>query len=230
MLAVSTATVLAIVAALGWSLTRGSESGGPDGLPRLRGGESYGIDVSSHQGTIDWPRVKADGIGFAYLKASEGGDFTDARFTTNWSGAASAGIARGAYHFFTLCRPGREQAEQFLRVAPPDANALPPAVDLELIGNCATRPSAGTVAAELTAFVTRVEAAWRRPLLLYIGPEWAARYPLTSLDRPRWVKAATRPPKPWTIWQPRALANVDGIAEPVDLDIGRVGELRSHTS
>jgi lysozyme len=52
--------------------------------PDLREGESYGVDVSSHQGTIDWDRVAADDIEFAYVKATEGGDLVDARFDRNW--------------------------------------------------------------------------------------------------------------------------------------------------
>ncbi|HEX2068810.1 MAG TPA: GH25 family lysozyme, partial [Actinomycetota bacterium] len=44
----------------------------PEYRPTLKAGERYGIDVSHHQGRIDWPRVAADDISFAYIKASEG--------------------------------------------------------------------------------------------------------------------------------------------------------------
>jgi lysozyme len=223
--AAGSAAVLAVVVVLAWLLARDSDRDEAGARPRLLAGESYGVDVSSHQGAVDWQRVKADGIAFAYLKASEGGDFVDERFAENWTAARDAGVARGAYHFFTLCRPGSDQAAQFLRVAAPEAAALAPAVDLELIGNCAARPSPAAVAVELQAFLSRVEAAWRRPVLLYVGPEWEDRYPVAPSARPRWVKATDRPAGRWAVWQLRALANVDGIAEPVDLDVGRVGEL-----
>lgn len=75
------------------------------------------VDVSNHQGDIDWRAVARDDIRFAYLKATEGGDFIDKRFEKNWTGAGSADIDRGAYHFFTLCRPGVDQARNFLRAA-----------------------------------------------------------------------------------------------------------------
>lgn len=220
------AVVLAVlVAAMTWWLLRPSD-GAPDERPPLHRGETYGIDVSSHQGTIDWERVVRDDIAFAYIKASEGGDFVDARFRENWAGAKAAGVARGAYHFFTLCRRGGEQAEQFLRVAPAEAGALSPAVDLELIGNCAARPEPASVAAELRVFLTRVEAAWGRSVLLYVGDEWERRYPvLRTSDRPRWVKASGRPAPPWVVWQRRALADVDGVTGPVDLDVARLAEL-----
>jgi lysozyme len=74
--------------------------------PALLPGERYGIDVSHHQGVIDWERVANDGISFAYMKATEGNEFVDERFADNWRGAANAGLDRGAYHYFPLCSPG----------------------------------------------------------------------------------------------------------------------------
>ena len=52
----------------------------PNWRPPLEEGERYGIDVSAHQDGIDWRRVADDDITFAYIKATEGGDFTDDRF------------------------------------------------------------------------------------------------------------------------------------------------------
>jgi hypothetical protein len=48
----------------------------PNWRPPLREGERYGIDVSAHQGTIDWERVARDGIMFAYVKP-EGCTYSD---------------------------------------------------------------------------------------------------------------------------------------------------------
>src|ERR1043166_1347174 len=101
-----------------------------------------GVDVSHHQGTIDWSAVKTAGITFAYIKATEGTRYQDPAFVQNWSGAAGSGIVGGAYHFFTRDAPGEKQAENFLRVAPVDSNTLPPAIDLEFSGyNRHRRPS-----------------------------------------------------------------------------------------
>ena len=123
----------------------------PNWRPPLGAGERYGIDVSAHQGTIDWGRVSRDRISFAYIKASEGRDFTDRFFARNWSEAGQAGLDRGAYHFFTLCSPGRDQARHFLSVAPPHSGpgVLAPAVDLELVGNCSRRPARADLQAEV---------------------------------------------------------------------------------
>ena len=106
----------------------------PRHRPALRGTESYGIDVSNHQGQIDWSRVAADDVGYAYVKATEGKTFVDAYYARNVAAAEKAGVHVGAYHFFSLCSSGRDQADAFLRTAPPRPTALPPAVDLEILG------------------------------------------------------------------------------------------------
>jgi lysozyme len=211
--AVLTALVLGAAAAWVWWV--------PSYRPPLREGETYGIDVSVHQGTVDWPRVARDGIAFAYVKATEGGDHTDARFAANWTAARDSGIDRGAYHFFTLCRPGVEQARHFLDVVPGDAE-LAPAVDLELAGNCSSRPGTEDVRRELRAFLATVEAAWHRPVVLYAGEDWRRRYPVEEA-RPLWLRRVLRRPEgEWSLWQVQGRARVDGVRGGVDLDVRRV--------
>ena len=195
----------------------------PGWRPPLRDGERYGIDVSAHQGPIDWERVAGDGIDFAYVKATEGGDFVDGRFAENWDGTGTAGLDRGAYHFFTLCTPGDVQARHFLAVAPPAPDALPPAVDLELAGNCASRPPQRAVEAELTRFLLLVENAWGAETVLYVGNDFEERYPgREEMDRPLWLRRfLLRPSEDWWIWQLHGSARVDGVDGGVDLDVMR---------
>ena len=90
-----------------------------------------GIDVSHHQRVVDWGAVASDGIDFAYLKATEGGDHVDTHFAHNWSGAKGAGIARGAYHFFRPRTPARAQIDNFTAVVALEPGDLPPVIDVE---------------------------------------------------------------------------------------------------
>ncbi|TIM61446.1 MAG: lysozyme, partial [Mesorhizobium sp.] len=83
-----------------------------------------GIDVSHHQRQIDWRRVAADDVAFAIIKATEGGDHVDGAFAANLREARAAGLAVGAYHFFTFCRPGADQANNFISVVPRDQTLL----------------------------------------------------------------------------------------------------------
>lgn len=197
----------------------------PDHRPGLRAGERYGVDVSNHQGAIDWARVADDDIDFAYIKATEGGDFVDARFARNWQGAGRAGLRRGAYHFFTLCRPGEEQAANFVRTLPDDPDSLPPAVDVELGGNCSARPPRQRIERELRRFIDDVESASGRRVVVYVVDDFEGRYHLRDdLDRPVWHRRiGLRRPEvaDWWIWQFSFQSHVAGIDGGVDLNVMR---------
>lgn len=94
-----------------------------------------GIDVSDSQPTVDWQDAKAKGVAFAYIKATEGADYRSPLFGSQHTGASSAGLIRGAYHF---ARPdqssGAAQANHLLANGGnwiPDGMTLPPALDVE---------------------------------------------------------------------------------------------------
>ena len=55
------------------------------------GYEVKGVDVSHHQGGIDWRALRASGVRFAYIKATEGAHFRDPRFAENWRRSGEAG-------------------------------------------------------------------------------------------------------------------------------------------
>lgn len=180
-----------------------------------------GVDVSHHQGRIDWPAVAADGVDFAYLKATEGGDHRDREFTRNWEAARAAGLAVGAYHFFTFCRAGAEQADNVLATVPVAVDALPLAVDLEFGGNCDRVPTVETLGRELRAFLGPVEAAYGKPVVLYVTPEFLDAYRTALPTRGLWRRSLLRVPDdaaPWRLWQYHNRARIDGIVGPVDLD------------
>jgi lysozyme len=202
----------------------------PSWRPPLRAGEVHGLDVSNHQGAIDWDAVAADGIDFAWIKASEGGDFVDVWFDENWQGAGDAGVLRGAYHFFTLCRPGAEQAANFLAVVPRDGTMLAPSIDLEMAGNCADRPSQQWLEAELGQFIDHIEEATGQPVLLYVGADMEQAYDIKAVfDRPLWERHLfRRPGDPWEVWQASNLADVNGVDGGVDLNLAPQDYLVEH--
>jgi lysozyme len=182
----------------------------------------WGVDVSHHQGAIDWRRVARDRqrVSFAYVKATEGGDFTDARFAENWAAARAAGLRVGAYHFFTFCRPAREQAAHFLSIVPRDADALPPAVDVEYGGNCKAPVARDAVVASLREWIALVRAATGRTPVVYATRDaYDDLLRDARLDAPLWLRSLVREPDvPAALWQFAHRARVDGITGPVDLD------------
>ena len=174
--------------------------------------------------------MAGDGITFAYLKATEGSTFTDPAFADNVAGARAAGLRVGGYHYFTLCSPPAPQADHFVatwRSVGLGPRALPPVVDLELIGNCDPPPAAPAMLAAARDFVSRVEEATRRRVVVYVHPDFETTYPglVDALDRRRWVRrtGSRPPPGDWWMWQRSDHARVAGIGTPVDLDVLRPG-------
>ncbi len=93
-----------------------------------------GVDVSHHQGEIDWKRLAEKDIRFAFIKATEGSKYTDDRFENNWKESRDAGLRVGAYHFFSLDSSGKKQAKNFCNAVEGFDGMLPPVVDVEPYG------------------------------------------------------------------------------------------------
>jgi len=101
------------------------------GVNRARNLPIQGIDISRYQGTVDFDRARAAGTHFVFIKATEGADYVDPNFASNWAKARAAGMARGAYHFMFWCSTAAEQAKWFEANVPNDTDALPPVLDVE---------------------------------------------------------------------------------------------------
>jgi lysozyme len=182
-----------------------------------------GIDVSHHQGGIDWAMVKASGQAFAFIKATEGIDFRDTRFGENWAQARAQGLLTGAYHFFTFCSPGLAQAENFLAVAPREARTLPLAVDVEFTGNCQGWTNIDEIRQELLIFEEHVRAHVGYAPLLYTTED--VRLELVPADlhaHGYWVRSLWGQPSDeirWHFWQYSDTGNVPGVSGEVDLNV-----------
>ena len=92
-----------------------------------------GIDVSYWDSGIDWPKVRATGQRYVFIKASEGDSYADPTFDDNWRGEKSAGLLRGAYHFVRSNVDPKKQATKFIDYVKSmnDDGELPPVLDLE---------------------------------------------------------------------------------------------------
>lgn len=183
----------------------------------------HGVDVSHHQGVVTWGRLKRQGVAFAYVKASEGSEDRDPLYHAAAVQAREAGLKVGAYHFFSLCRPGADQASNFLAAMDASSTDLPPAVDVEYRGNCRSRRPREAMVRELGAFLDAVERGSGHRPILYLTPD--AFHDLvagTSLEQaPLWMQAAGGPPAKGAhvlIRQYAAQGRLDGVDGPVDLD------------
>ena len=99
---------------------------------------TLGIDVSHHQGTVDWAQAHKNGARFGYIKATQSWPtsvFKDPQFNTNYAASGSAGVIRGAYHFAMPAHSsGATQAKEFLANGggwTADGKTMPPLLDIE---------------------------------------------------------------------------------------------------
>jgi len=144
----------------------------------------YGIDVSHHNGQVDWKTVAKGGAKFVYIKASQGGQYRDKMFSQNWDGAAKQNIRRGAYHFLTANVGGREQANAYLAmlesVGGLGEDDLTPVLDLEWDlekrnGSKVDRWAALTpqqISKIVLDWVSAVEASTGRKPMIYTAASW----------------------------------------------------------
>ena len=180
-----------------------------------------GIDVSHHQGEIDWRSVKASGIQFAYLKATEGADFTDRKFADNWKNSGEAGVVRGAYHFFTFGTPGQVQAANFIARVPAEPQALPPAIDLEFSGfNKERRAAPDEFQRELSAFWDAIFEHYRKTPVVYTTNDFQKQYLVAMPIERLWIREVLSTPRQsWTFWQFSPRGRVRGVQTFVDLNV-----------
>lgn len=204
------------------------------GGEREGGGVSIsGIDVSSYQGTVNWPAVAGAGYQFAAVKATEGVGYVNPFFAVQWAGAKQAGMVRIAYHFAQPSQSAAaDEAAFFLstvgRLEPGDGLAL----DLESGG--------GNLLSWALTFLRAVEAAvgfkpffysglWFMQPAGLVGSPDLAQYGL-------WLAAyqanAPAPPAPWqfwAIWQ-TGQGSVPGVGGVCDLDVfnGTADQLRAY--
>ncbi|RUT46447.1 glycoside hydrolase [Paenibacillus anaericanus] len=201
-------------------------------------GNTQGIDVSHWQGPIDWHKVAATGISFAFIKATQ--NSIDKRFLENVKGAKAAGLLVGAYHYIDDSVTNVDQAKAAAQVFYTAIQAaggikvldLPPVMDYE-----SNKSNLNKVVITLVA-KTFLEEIYRltgvKPMVytypsfisnfsgLNHYPLWIARYSATQIpvDASGWSR--------WTFWQysdgsaggllPNGTRKVDGINGPVDLN------------
>jgi lysozyme len=188
-----------------------------------------GIDVSQWQGDVDWEEVRAAGVEFAYIKATEGGDHLDTKFHANWEGARRAGVPRGAYHFVYWCRPAHEQALWFMLNVPSDADALPPVLDVEWNAHsptCPDRVSPERAREIIEVLLAAMETHTGKRPILYTDRVFHAQVLEGRFERYSfWLRSVAAEPRdiygdrPWLFWQFTTTGRVRGIDGNVDRNV-----------
>lgn len=183
-----------------------------------------GIDVSHHQGKIDWKEVAKDKqIKFVYIKATQGTSIKDKNYEQNIKGARRQGFRCGSYHYLSCLTSVRSQFRNFQKAMRGHKQDLIPMIDIEHEG--VKRWSKKQVQDSVALFAKLIERKYGKKPLIYshvnfynshLTPRYnkyflfLSRY---SSERPS-IKGVGR----HNIWQFTDRGRVRGIHGNVDLD------------
>lgn len=168
---------------------------------------AQGVDVSHHNGTVDWGKVAADGISFVFLKASEGKTFVDKTFLNNAKAARAVGLLVGAYHFLNATSTGvaEVEARHFANTIKGVPLDLPPVLDYETNPGKLGKSQISEVA---RVFLRELERLTGRKPIIYTGNSFAGNFDSSLAAYPLWIaRYNTQSPsdvsgwKRWEFWQ-----------------------------
>ena len=184
-----------------------------------------GIDISHHQGVIDWNRVSRDTcVKFVYIKATEGGDHIDSFYLKNIARARTAGIPVGTYHYLTSGSSIRQQFRLYYSIVNRHHQDLVPMIDVEEEGVKGWSREVLTV--KLDSMIQLLATHYHGTPIIYCYTRFFNEhlYPHFA-SVPLFVShySSSEPPlfgntKP-LLWQHSDAGLIDGISTPVDLDV-----------
>lgn len=182
----------------------------------------HGIDVSHHQGEIDWVTVRKTepNLVFVYVKCTEGKTWVDPRFQVNAEKAHRQGLLVGAYHYFRMTSSAHSQFRNFKKEMGKVAMDLIPMVDVERSDG---RPR-DELQDSLRVFLNLLEKEYGSKPMIYgtnrsynefCAPEFN-NYPM-YIGRYGINKPIVKGQSHYTIWQYSESGDIKGIPKSVDL-------------
>ena len=186
----------------------------------------HGIDVSHHQGKINWEmasKMKVENISlqFVFIKATEGVTFVDKRFKENWKESKKYQFKRGAYHYFNPNQKGELQASHFINQVELLKGDLPPVIDVEELGDVSPQ----RLMEGLLQCAKKLEHHFGvKPIIYTFHNFYKTNFDTTFNKYPLWIAHYYQKEpsnKVWKIWQHNDRGRVSGINYPVDFNTFR---------
>lgn len=183
----------------------------------------WGLDISHHNGKIDWSKVMITKPHFMFIKATEGVTIFDHQFDTNWVYLKKHKVVRGAYHFFSYKTSGKLQAQHYIKNVPLTKGDLPPVLDVEYSKKM---PSTKKVTKEILIWIDLVEKQYKTKPIVYCPLRFYNKYlkGKLSADYPLWICDYRMPPDSavhWNFWQHTDAFNIPGINFTFDRNVFR---------
>jgi len=180
----------------------------------------WGIDLSHHQGHVNWDKLcKNNKPYFAFLKVTEGSSHKDTRFNSYIDKARVYDIRVGAYHFFSYRSSGKSQARHFLKHAKLQKGDLPYVLDAEYNRHMPNQPK---VSREIMAFLETVEAETNIRPIIYCEADYYNKYIKNETEKeyPLWLCDFRRRPKSnHSFWQKSDQFKLAGVNGTVDFNV-----------
>lgn len=181
-----------------------------------------GIDVSHHNGKIDWATVAKDKkIEFVYIKATTGTTGIDSCYARNIAGARKVGLKVGSYHYLTSKSSVRTQFQNFKSVAKKEQQDLIPMIDVEEVKDWSRKQ----VQDSLTLLVSLMKEYYGKAPMIYGTQRSYNTYCAPVFNSHHLMIGRYGGSKPeikgrghYSIWQYSETGKIKGIPKPVDLD------------
>lgn len=192
------------------------------------GFKGIGIDVSHHQGEVDWDKLFFKNhfdtiIDFVYCKATEGNTHEDREWLANRKWLNENGIPNGAYHFFITTDPPIPQVVHFLSRWKQRDIDLPPVLDVETEGF-----SDEDLRAKMKIWLNEVEKqTGMRPIIYTSLNFYETKFQNHFLDYKFWLAAYSRKPECLhderiIHWQFTETGKIPGTKEEVDVNVTKI--------
>ena len=186
---------------------------------------TFGIDISHHQGSIDWEEVFVtnaldSSISFVYYKVTEGVDHTDTKWLEHQLGLKQFNKVSGAYHFFLPKRDAMLQAKNFLSHYTYQKGDLLPVLDAELEGF-----NDKDLVLKMNIWLNEVERQiGKRPIIYTSLHFYETKFKKEFPNEKFWIASYTRQPDlendpRIVMWQYSESGEIPGIKKPVDLNV-----------
>lgn len=185
--------------------------------------EKKGIDISHHQGDIDFEKLKGN-IDFAMVRTSYGSFYEDRKYKQNIKGLEKINVPYGLYHFSyaTDVETAKKEASSFINLIKNYNPTYPVVIDIEYSDRTADVRK-DTLVDIANVFCKMVEEAGYYAMIYANLDYFNNKLNSNVLDRyDKWLAQWTSKPtynKPFGIWQYSSKGSVPGINGNVDLNI-----------
>ena len=184
--------------------------------------ESFGVDVSHHNGKINWKQVPD--VEFVYIKATEGATYVDPMYQQNIKGARAKKLRVGAYHYFRTTSSVQKQFENYKKHVKKSDIDLIPMVDVE---EC-KKWSIVQFQDSLMRFIQLVKSYYGKAPMIYSVNTFYNRYCAPRFNNYHLMIGRYGINEPvikgrgtYTIWQKSQAGKLPGFPKKVDIDVLR---------